>query len=273
MAILEYDFLQRAWLAGLMIAIICPLMGMFVVVRRQSMIGDGLGHLAFAGVTTGHLLGWYPTWGALVMTTLGALAIERVRSVHRQFSDMALALFFYGGIAMAVIFSTLAHVPSANLMAVLFGSILTVTTADVALIAACGSLIIFVMRRIYPQLLLLSLDEDIATVAGVRTRWLNHLFSVLTAVVIVAGMSIVGILMVSALMIVPVATAHLLGRGFRATMVWSIAFAIVAVCGGLLMAVEFDIAPGGTIVLWAILQYIVLLIFSQFKRWGCRAKR
>jgi len=259
----QYDFLQRAWLAGMIIAVICPVVGNFVVVRRQSLIGDGLGHLAFAGVAAGYLLGWYPLAGALCVTTLGALAIERVRRLHRQFSDMALALFFYSGIALAVIFSSLSHIPSSSLLMVLFGSILTVSDVDLALIAVCGICILGSLYWIYPQLLLLSLDEDIAAVAGIRNEFIGNLFSILTALVVVAGMSVVGILMVSALMIIPVATAHSLGKSFRFTVFWSVAFAMTAVGSGMLLAFLWDLAPGGTIVLCSIGQYLLVLLIRQ----------
>lgn len=266
MEFLQYDFLQRAWLAGMIIAVLCPVVGMFVVVRRQSLIGDGLGHLAFAGVAAGHLLGWYPLAGALGVTTLGALAIEQVRRLHRQFSDMALALFFYSGIALAVIFSSMSHIPSAGLLTVLFGSILTVSYGDIAVIAGCGVFILGSLYLVYPKLLLLSLDEDIAVVAGVRNDFIGSLFSILTALVVVAGMSVVGILMVSALMIVPVATAHSLDKSFRVTLLWSIVFAMLAVAVGLLLAFRLDIAPGGTIVLCAIVQYLLLMAVKLQKK-------
>lgn len=263
MEFLQYDFMQRALVAGVIAALICPLMGTFVVVRRQSLIGDGLGHIAFAGVTGGYMLGWYPALGACVLTVAGAAGIEWVRRRHPQFADMGLAIFFYAGIALAIIFSTMTRMPSTGLLSFLFGSIITVAWNDIFLIAACGIVVLGVVYFGFDKLMLAALDEEIAQVAGINTNLLNMLFSVLTALVVVAGMSVVGILLVSALMIVPVATAHLLRLGFRATMLWAVVFSVLAVVCGLWLAFELDIAPGGTIVITAVLSYIVVALGRQ----------
>lgn len=259
---LQYDFFQRALAAGLFTAVICPLVGIFVVVRRQSLIGDGLGHLAFAGVTGGYLAGWYPAAGAAFMTVTGALGIEFLRRRHSQYSDMGLAIFFYAGIAMAIIFSTMTRMPSASLLSFLFGSIMTVTQNDVILIAVCGLLVVTVIYVCFDKLMLMSLDEDIAGVAGLHTTLISFLFSILTALVVVVGMAVTGILLVSALMIVPVAAAYLLRVGFKATLLWAILFAVVSVLLGLILSFYFDIAPGGTIVMTAITVYCAALLYS-----------
>ena len=259
----QYDFIQRALLAGLITGIVCPLIGSFVVVRRQSLIGDGLGHIAFAGVTGGYMIGLYPVVGALILTVAGAIGIELVRRRHSEFADMGLAIFFYAGAAMAIIFSTMTRMPSAGLLSFLFGSIITVSLMDVLTIACSGTLVLIVVYVLFDKLMLMSLDEDIANVAGINTGMINMLFSILTALVVVVGMTIVGILLVSALMIVPVATAHLLRVGFKATMGWAVLFSMLAVFIGLLSSFYLDIAPGGTIVMTAILFYIITTIIRQ----------
>ena len=256
MEFLQYDFMQRALLAGIITAIICPVIGSFVVVRRQSLIGDGLGHIAFAGVTGGYMLGIYPVAGAFVLTMIGAVGIELVRRRHPQFADMGLAIFFYTGISMAIIFSTITRMPSAGLLSFLFGSIITVSVMDITIIASCGLVVLAIVYLFFDKLMLIALDEDIANVAGINTSMINMLFSILTAIVVVVGMTVVGVLLVSALMIVPVATAHLLRVGFKATMVWAVTFSVLAVLIGLTSSFYLDIAPGGTIVMTAVLLYI-----------------
>jgi zinc transport system permease protein len=263
MEFFQYDFIQRALLAGLITGIVCPLIGSFVVVRRQSLIGDGLGHIAFAGVTGGYMIGLYPVVGALILTVAGAVGIELVRRRHTEFADMGLAIFFYAGAAMAIIFSTMTRMPSAGLLSFLFGSIITVSLMDVLTIACSGTLVLIIVYILFDKLMLMSLDEDIANVAGINTGMINMLFSILTALVVVVGMTIVGILLVSALMIVPVATAHLLRVGFKATMGWAVVFSMLAVLIGLISSFYLDIAPGGTIVMTAILFYILTTIIRK----------
>ena len=260
----QYDFMQRALSAGIITAVICPLIGMFVVIRRQSLLGDGLGHIAFAGVTGGYLLGIYPAVGAVIMTVLGAVGIELIRRRHSHHADTSLAIFFYAGIAMAIIFSTMTRMPSAGLLSFLFGSIITVSITDVMLIGAVACVVLITVGLLFRRLMLTSLDEEIATVAGVDTEKISMIFSILTALVVVVGMMIVGILLVSALMIVPVATAHLMGRGFITTLVWSIVFSVCSVVVGLLLSFQMDIAPGGTIVMTSILLYVITLVLTRY---------
>ena len=267
MEFFQYDFMQRALLAGLIIAMICPVIGAFVVVRRQSMIGDGLGHIAFAGVTGGYMLGIYPALGAVVLTVLGAMGIETLRRRHSQYADMGLAIFFYAGIALAIIFSTMTRMPSAGLLSFLFGSIITVAWSDILLISGCGAVVLGMVYYNYDKLALISLDEDIAKVAGINTQFINMLFSILTALVVVAGMTVVGVLLISALMIIPVATAHLFKQGFKATIGYSVLFSVFAVLAGLMTSFYLDIAPGGTIVMTAVVFYIVAAALRYQYNW------
>lgn len=272
MEFLQYDFFQRALAAGLFTALICPLVGIFVVVRRQSLIGDGLGHLAFAGVTGGYLAGWYPAAGAIILTVTGAIGIECLRRRHSQYSDMGLAIFFYAGIAMAIIFSTMTRMPSSSLLSFLFGSIITVTQNDVVLIASCGIVVAIAIYVLFDRLMLMSLDEDVAGVAGMDTGLISLLFSILTALVVVVGMTVTGILLVSALMIVPIATAYLLRVGFKATLMWAVFFSVMSVLVGLILSFYLDIAPGGTIVMTAIAVYCAALLFSWLSQFISKRK-
>ena len=260
MEFFQYDFMQRALAAGIITAILCPLIGMFIVIRRQSLLGDGLGHIAFAGVTGGYLLGVYPAVAAVIVTVLGAMGIEVVRRRHSHHADTTLAIFFYAGIAMAIIFSTMTRMPSAGLLSFLFGSIITVSLADVLLIGVVATVVVLTVGILFRQLMLASFDEEIAAVAGVDTQKISMIFSILTALVVVVGMMIVGILLVSALMIVPVAAAHLLGRGFKATLAYAVVFSVASVIAGLVLSFQWDIAPGGTIVMTSIVVYLITMI-------------
>lgn len=271
MEFFQYDFLQRALLAGILIAIACPLIGNFVVLRRQSMIGDGLGHIAFAGVTCGYMLGIYPAAGAFAMTILGAIGIEWLRRNHPHLADMGLAVIFYAGIAMAIIFSSMTRMPSAGLLNFLFGSILTVTNTDLVLIAACTVLVSAVQSHYAPSMLLMALDEDVAKVSGIPIERINLIFSVLTAVVVVSGMMVVGVLLISALMIVPVAAAHAMQLGFKGTIVASLLISLATVLVGMAAAFQLDIAPGGTIVIVGILFYLAAALWRACKKNGGKA--
>nr|WP_281493516.1 metal ABC transporter permease [Veillonella sp. KGMB01456] len=247
--------MQRAFMAGLIVALMCPLIGTFIVIKRQSLLSEGLGHVAFAGVTGASLLSIYPPLGAAILTVLTAIGIELVRRRQNQYTDMILALFFYTGLALAVIFATMTKMPSTGLLNFLFGSILTVTDTDIMTIAGVAVVVALTVYFMYSKLLFTAFDEQIAVTAGIAVGRINMLFAILTALVVVMGMTIVGILLIGALMIVPVAAAHLWRRGFGQTLIISEIYSLASVSLGLLGAFEYDLAPGGTIVLVAILGY------------------
>lgn len=255
MDIFTYEFMQRAFMAGLIVALMCPLIGTFIVIKRQSLLSEGLGHVAFAGVTGASLLSIYPPLGAAILTVLTAIGIELVRRRQNQYTDMILALFFYTGLALAVIFATMTKMPSTGLLNFLFGSILTVTDTDIMTIAGVAVVVALTVYFMYSKLLFTAFDEQIAVTAGIAVGRINMLFAILTALVVVMGMTIVGILLIGALMIVPVAAAHLWRRGFGQTLIISEIYSLANVSLGLLGAFEYDLAPGGTIVLVAILGY------------------
>lgn len=255
MDIFTYEFMQRAFMAGLIVALMCPLIGTFIVIKRQSLLSEGLGHVAFAGVTGASLLSIYPPLGAAILTVLTAIGIELVRRRQNQYTDMILALFFYTGLALAVIFATMTKMPSTGLLNFLFGSILTVTDTDIMTIAGVAVVVALTVYFMYSKLLFTAFDEQIAVTAGIAVGRINMLFAILTALVVVMGMTIVGILLIGALMIVPVAAAHLWRRGFGQTLIISDIYSLASVSLGLLGAFEYDLAPGGTIVLVAILGY------------------
>jgi zinc transport system permease protein len=243
--------MQLALVAGVVVGACAPLIGTFLVQRRLSLLGDGIGHLAFAGVAAGLLLGIWPVWAALVVAVAGALGLERLRSRGQASGDLALALFFYSGIAAGVVLVGLSDSFNAGLLTYLFGGILTVTRQDVLVVAGLGVVIVTAVAVCGRALFAVVLDEESARVGGLPVDGLNSLLAALAAVTVVAAMRVVGILLVAALMVLPVATAQVLARSFRATLWVSAVVGVASVVIGLAAARIWGLAPGGTIVLVA----------------------
>ena len=206
--------------AGVVVGAVAPLVGGFLVQRRMSLLGDGIGHVAFAGVAAGLLTGTWPVWTALVAAVLAALGIEWLRARGGTSGDLALAVFFYGGIAAGAVLASRAAAVGrpANVLPYLFGSILTVTVGDVVTVLVMGALTVAVILLIGRALLAIAVDEETARVAGLPVDALNALLAVLTAVTVVAAMRVVGLLLVAAMLVLPIATARPLVRSFRATL-------------------------------------------------------
>ena len=260
---LEMEFMQRAWLAGLIMAVICPLIGSFLVLRRQSLIGDGLGHIAFAGVAGGALYGYSPVVSAAVATILGALAIERVRVKLSDAADMVLAIFFYSGMGLAVIFTGLNREGGFNLSSILFGSLMTVSSKDLMIVAFLGLCTIIFVVLFYRPLQYLTFDETSAKVAGLPVEWLNLLLALLTALTVALSMRIVGLLLVSAMLVIPVACALQTARSFGGTIMQSMAYGVLAVIIGLTVSYYANLAPGGTIVLSDTSLFLLSIILGK----------
>ena len=257
---LEMEFMQRAWLAGLIMAVICPLIGSFLVLRRQSLIGDGLGHIAFAGVAAGALWGASPVLSAAAATILGALAIEKVRTKLSDAADMVLAIFFYSGMGLAVIFTGLNKDGGFNLGSILFGSLMMVSSKDLLIVAALGFCTVLFVVLFYRPLQYLTFDEKSAKVAGLPVERLNLLLALLTALTVALSMRIVGLLLVSAMMVIPVACALQTARSFRGTIMQSMLYGLVTVFLGLTISYYINLAPGGTIVLTGTLLFLLSCI-------------
>jgi len=259
----ETEFMQRAWLAGLIVAVICPLIGSFLVLRRQSMIGDGLGHIAFAGVAGGALMGWQPVLSAAAVTVLGALVIEWVRTRLAAFSEMILAIFFYSGIGLAVVFTSMNRMGGFNLSSILFGSLMTISSSDLWIVAGLGIFACIFVVLFYRLLQYLTFDETSARVAGLPADRLNMWLAVLTALTVALSMRIVGLLLVSAMMVIPVACALQTARSFAGTIYGGIAYGLVIVSGGLTLSYYANLAPGGTIVLTGTCMFILSCLFGR----------
>ncbi len=249
---LAYDFMQRAFVAGAMTAIICPAIGVFLVPRRLSLIADSLAHVALAGVALGLLAGVSPIVGALVVTVAGAVGIERLRTRGALSGDASLAVFLSGGFALAVVLISLARGFNADLFAVLFGSILTVSPGDIWLIVILGAVVGATIGTFYQQLFAVTMNEDLARTSGVPVAALNLILTLLTALTTVVAMRMVGVLLVSAMIVIPTLTGFALARSFRQALGIAIAMALVSVAAGLVAAYYLRLAAGGAIVLTAL---------------------
>jgi len=262
----ERQYMQLALAAGLVVGACAPLIGTFLVQKRLSLIGDGIGHVAFAGVAAGLLAGTSPLWTAFAVALAGAVAVEWLRLDRRASGDLALAVLFYSGIAGGVVLSGLAGSLNAGVLSYLFGSILTVSPADVTAIAGLGLLVVTAVAWLWRAMFTVILDEDAARVAGLPVVPISLGLAALTAVTVVAAMRVVGVLLVAALMVLPVGAAQRVARSFRATLGWASALGSVAVVAGLVLARRFALAPGATIVLVAAGLFVATASFTAV--WG-----
>ncbi len=259
----ELAFMQRALLAGVVAGVFAPMIGTFVVQKRMSLIGDGIGHIAFAGVGAGLLSGVWPVWGALLFAIVGALCIEWLRARRAASGDLALALFFYSGIAAGVVLAGLGGGLDAGLLTYLFGQAVTVSTDEIWVIVGLGVAIVLTMLVLWRALFAVVTDEEWARVAGLPVSALNGVLAVMVAVSVVAAMRIVGLLLIAALMVLPVASGQLLARSFAGTMRWSVGVGVGSVVLGLALSRIVGLAPGGTIVLVAAASYVVTALVRR----------
>jgi len=260
---LEYGFMHRAFLAGAITALICPAIGVFLVPRRLSLIADTLSHVALAGVALGLLLGISPVLGALVVTLAGAVGMERLRARGALQGDAALAVFLSGGFALAVVLISLTRGFNVDLFAILFGSILTVSPTDVWLILAVGAVVGATIAICYRQLLSITLNEDLARTSGVPVTGLNLLLTLLTALTTVVAMRMVGVLLVSAMIVIPTLTGFGLGRSFRQATVIAIVTALTSMTAGLIAAYYLRLAAGGAVVLTALILFALASVMRR----------
>lgn len=265
--LLTYPFFQRALIGGIMIGIIAPLIGVFLVLRRLSMIGDTLAHVSIAGVALGFLLQFYPLGTGLLFALLGAFIIERLRRTYRGYAELSIAILLSAGIALASILFTLGRGFNMDVTAYLFGDILALDSTDLWLMFAVSAVVACCVLYFRKALFLLAMDEDAASVSGLPVSWLNMLVTVLTALVVSVAIKAVGALLVSALLTVPVACSLALGRGFRATLGFAVLFAETAIVTGLLVSGAWNLASGGTIVLLLIVMLVLLLSARKVWKW------
>jgi zinc transport system permease protein len=266
---LQYGFIQNAILVSFMIAVLCPCIGVFLVVRRYSMIGDTLAHSSLAGVSLGLLFDKNPIISAFLFTSLCGALIEFLRKYFKKYTDLILSivLSLSVGIAISIISSGKLK---ANAETYMFGSILTVTKTDIITVFILSIISILIIILLYHQLMYISYDEEAARIAGVRVQLINYIFSILVASCIAASVRIVGVLVLSSMISLPVATAIQLEKGFKTTLIASILFSIFDIMTGLFLSYYINVAPGG---FTAVVSVIVLLLVIIIKRLHIRISK
>lgn len=256
-SILFADFMVRALVAAAVTGLAAPAVGTFLVQRRLSLMGDGIGHISVTGVALGLLTGTSPTLTAVVVAIAGAVAIELLRASGRASGDVALALIFYGGLAGGLVLVSIGGSGTATMNSYLFGSLFSISPTDVWVSVGLAALVVGLCLALMPQLFSVSNDEDYARTSGLPVRFYNVLISVLAAVSVSVAMRTVGLLLVSALLVIPVATAQQFSRGFRTTMLSAMVAGLLASVIGVGTSAYVDVPPGATIVLVALLGFAV----------------
>ena len=261
---LQYGFMRNALFVSVFISILCPCIGIFLVLRRYSMIGDTLSHASLAGIALGLLCGQNPVLGAFVFTSVCGALIEFLRTYFRKFTDLILTivLALSVGTAITIISSGKLH---ANADSFLFGSVLTVTPFDMVMVVVLSAVSVLTLVFLYHQMLYIAYDEEAAKVAGVKVRLINYVFSVLVASAISVSIRIVGVLVLSSMIALPVATALQLEKGFRTTLLFSILFSFVDIMVGLFASYYLNVAPGGFTALVSVAVLVLVLLAKKIR--------
>jgi zinc transport system permease protein len=262
---LQNPFMQNAFLVGIFIAVLCPCIGIFLVLRRYSMIGDTLAHASLAGISIALSVGGSPLLGAFAFTAACGALIEFLRGYFKKNTDLILSvvLALCVGVAITLISSGRVH---ANTGGFLFGSLVTVTRADTVMALALSALSVLTLALFYNQLLYIAYDEEAAKVAGVPVRVINYVFSVLVAAAVSVAIRVVGVMVLSSMIALPVAAALQLGRGFRATLAFSVAFSVVDILLGLTLAYYLDVAAGGFTAIVSVAVLFLVIIFKKISQ-------
>ncbi|MEK7606865.1 MAG: metal ABC transporter permease [Patescibacteria group bacterium] len=261
--IFQFDFMIRAFLAGIAVAAVAPVIGTFLVVRRYSLMADTLSHVALLGVALGFLAKINPLISAAALSILAAFGLESLRTGRRISGDAALALFLSGSLAAAVVIISIAHGFNVSLFSFLFGSISTVSPSDLWLIIGFAFFALLSVFVFYKELFLVSLDEDLAEASGLKTKFLNIVLTVLAALVVVVSIKVVGALLIGALMVIPVLTALQWKRGFRGTILLSVLFSLLSAILGIFFSYYLGWASGGTIVLISLFFFLLSAFFGR----------
>jgi len=250
--ILTYGFMQRALVSGIAIAILCSVVGLFLVLRRYSLFGDAIAHSSFGGIAAGLLIGIYPLWGAYIVSIFSALVITKIRQKFDISGEAAVAVLLSSGIAVGLILISLVDGFTVDIFSFLFGSILLVSVQDTVLVLSLTGVILIVILLLYRQLVYSTFNEEQAKVSGIPVEKINYLIVFIAGITVVTSIQLVGILLISALFVIPNVTAIMYGRSFKQTALLSIIFAVSSVIAGIMISYVFDITPAGTIVLISI---------------------
>ena len=249
---LSYGFMQKALIAGIAVGLICSFMGTFLVLRRYSLFGDGISHVAFGGISVGLFLGVFPLWTAFIVSIFGGIGLQKLRQSTKISGDAAVAVVLVSGLAIGVILVSSSGGFSVDLFSFLFGSILLISNEDTIMILAISAGIIATLVVLQKQFLHLTFNEEQAKLVGLRTTLLNYAFVILASITVVTSMRLVGILLISALIVIPNITAMMFGKGFKKTVCISMGISVISVIGGILLSYFLNLAPSGTIVVIAV---------------------
>jgi zinc transport system permease protein len=261
--IFQYSFMVRALSAGLIVGLICPLIGIFLVLRRYSLMADTLAHVSLAGIAIGLITKVNPIITALATSIISSIAIEKLRESKKVYGESALALFLSGSLALAIVLISFGRGFNVDLFSFLFGSITTVGEGDIGIILALGLTVVALIAAFYKELVYISFDEETARVTGIPTKVINTLLIVLTATTIAVSMRIVGILLISALIVIPVITALQLKKGFLQTIIFAEIISIFSVMSGIFASYYLNLAAGGSIVLITLVFFVIALIIKK----------
>ncbi|CAM4279383.1 metal ABC transporter permease [Listeria booriae] len=270
----EYDFIRNTFIVGIVIGIVAPLLGSFIVVRRLSLMADALSHVSLAGIAVSlylskmyiPLVALNPLYLGFGFAVGGSLLMEKLRNVYKQFQELAIPIIMSAGMGFSVIFISLANGFNTDLFSYLFGSVSAVSRSDMWTILATAFVVLLTVFFLYKELFLLSFDEEYAKASGIPAKVVDVIFMLLVALVIASSMRIVGILLVSSLMTLPVAAAIRIAKGFKQTIGYSILFGEIAVLGGLISAFYLDLAPGGSIVIISVIILVTTITVQKIKQ-------
>lgn len=261
--IFQYGFMIRSFEAGIIVAVIAPLIGIFLVLRRYSLIADTLAHVSLAGVAVGALFGVNPIITALMSTVLSSVAIEKLRHNKKVYGEAALALFLSGSLALAVVLISLTKGLKTNLFNYLFGSIVTVTAADIVLIALLALVVIIILALFYKELVYITFDEEAAKVSGIPTKFINTVLILLAALTVSLAIPIVGVLLISALIAIPIIIALQFRGSFLKTIMYAEIISLFSVLSGIIVSFYLNLATGGTIVLIMLAIFMLSLLIKR----------
>jgi zinc transport system permease protein len=257
--IFSYGFMQRALVSGISIALLCSVVGLFLVLRRYSLFGDAVAHSSFGGIAAGLLIGIYPMWTAYVVSLVSALVITRIKQKFDISGEASVAILLSSGIAVGLILISLSGGFNVNILSFLFGSILLVSVEDTVLILGLTGVILIIILLLYRELIYSTFNEEQAKVSGVPVEKMNYLIVFIAGITVVTSIQLVGILLISALFVIPNVTAIMYGRSFKQTALLSIAFAVSSVIVGIVISYLFDITPSGAIVMLSIAIFAVTI--------------
>lgn len=266
LGIFAYDFMQRAVLAGAVVAILAGLLGVFLVLRQMSLLGDGLAHLSFAGVAVGLAAGFYPVAVALVFAVAGAIAVHVLRERRVVQGDTAIGILLNAGLAVGIVVVSASRGFGAAIDGILFGNILAIEDQDLRVVVAVGVALVVLLALFYKEFFAMTFSEEAARVTGLPVGLLNTLFMSLTAATIVVASRVVGVLLVSALLIVPAAAALQLARSFRVALLLSVTVSLASVLGGIVLSAANGWAPGGSIALVAVAFFVLAVAGKRLRR-------